>query len=157
VAQAEIDRHAPYVVAIGSRPDVPALLKAADVFAFPTEYREGVPRALLEAALAGLPIVTTEMPGCSDVVRDGSTGFLVPPHAPSLIASRIVDLLGDRAAAGAMGRRAAELVRAEFGLELTVDRYVAVYTELLNQRTKTATAGANVIFRSQSSLEKRFS
>ena len=157
VAQAEIDRHAPYVVATGPRPDVPALLKAADVFAFPTEYREGVPRALLEAALAGLPIVTTEMPGCSDVVRDGSTGFLVPPHAPSLLASRIVDLLGNRAVAGAMGTRAAELVRAEFGLELTVDRYVAVYNELLEQRTKKAAAGVKVPFDPRSPLEKRFS
>jgi glycosyltransferase involved in cell wall biosynthesis len=97
------------------------------------------------------------MPGCSDVVRHGSTGFLAPPHAPSLLASRIVDLLGDRAAAGAMGRRAAELVRAEFGLELTVDRYLAVYTELLDQRTKTATAGVSIPFGSRSPLEKRFS
>ena len=57
VSQAEIDRHAPYVKALGPRSDVPALLSLADVFAFPTEYREGVPRVLLEAALAGLPIV----------------------------------------------------------------------------------------------------
>jgi glycosyltransferase involved in cell wall biosynthesis len=132
VTQAEIDRHAPYVVAIGPRSDVPSLLKAADAFAFPTEYREGVPRALLEAALAGLPIVTTRMPGCSDVVRDGWSGFLVPPHAPRLLASRIIDLLDDRASAGAMGLRASELVRQEFGLDLTVARYVAVFNELLD-------------------------
>ncbi len=157
VTQAEIDRHAPYVVAIGPRPDVPALLKAADVFAFPTEYREGVPRALLEAALAGLPIVTTEMPGCSDVVRHGSTGFLAPPRAPTLLASRILDLLGDPTVAGAMGMRAAELVRAEFGLDLTVDRYLAVYNELLDQRSQQATAGVKAPFGFRSPLEKRFS
>jgi len=61
VTQAEIERHAPYVLAIGPRSDVPALLGVADVFAFPTEYLEGVPRALLEAAVAGRPIVTTRM------------------------------------------------------------------------------------------------
>jgi glycosyltransferase involved in cell wall biosynthesis len=132
VTQAELDRHAPYVIATGMRSDVPSLLKAADVFAFPTEYREGVPRALLEAALAGLPIVATNMPGCNDVVRDGCSGFLVPPHSPRLLATKIIDLLDDRATARAMGARAAELVRQEFNLDLTVARYVAAYNELLD-------------------------
>jgi glycosyltransferase involved in cell wall biosynthesis len=132
VTQAELDRHAPYVVAIGTRSDIPSLLKTADVFAFPTEYREGVPRALLEAALAGLPIVATSMPGCNDVVRDGWNGFLVPPHSPRLLASKIIDLLDDRSAARVMGARAAELVRQEFSLDLTVARYVAAYNELLD-------------------------
>ena len=79
ISQAELDRHRPYVRAIGRRADVPSLLGLADVFAYPTEYREGIPRALLEAALARLPILTTEMPGCADVVRDGWTGLTVPP------------------------------------------------------------------------------
>jgi len=131
VTQAEIDRHAPYVVAVGARSDVPSLLRVADVFAFPTEYREGVPRALLEAALAELPIVTTSMPGCNDVVRDGWSGFLVPPQSPRLLATKILDLLDDRAAARAMGTNAAELVRREFNLDLTVTRYAAAYDELL--------------------------
>jgi glycosyltransferase involved in cell wall biosynthesis len=131
VTQAELDRHAPYVIATGMRSDVPSLLKAADVFAFPTEYREGVPRALLEAALAGLPIVATNMPGCNDVVRDGWSGFLVPPHSPRLLATKIIDLLDDRSTARAMGARAAELARQEFNLDLTVARYIAAYNELL--------------------------
>ena len=97
------------------------------MFAFPTEYREGVPRALLEAALAGLPIVTTRMPGCSDVVSDGWSGLLVPPRAPRLLAQGIIDLLREREAAAAMGARAAQWVRQEFGLDLTVSRYAEVY------------------------------
>jgi glycosyltransferase involved in cell wall biosynthesis len=132
VTQAELDRHAPYVIAVGPRSDVPSLLNAADVFAFPTEYREGVPRVLLEAALAGLPIVTTSMPGCNDVVQDGWSGFLVPPHSPRLLASRILDLLDNRAAARTMAARAADLVRQEFSLDLTVARYLAAYNELLD-------------------------
>jgi glycosyltransferase involved in cell wall biosynthesis len=126
VTQAEIDRHIPYVMEIGPRSDVPALLRLADVFAFPTEYREGVPRALLEAALAGLPIVTTRVPGCRDVVRDEWNGFLVPPRAPGLLAARILDLLRDREAARAMGARAQEVVRQEFGLAITVARSAAI-------------------------------
>ena len=123
VPQSEIDRHAGYVTALGQRSDIPSLLKIADMFAFPTEYREGVPRALLEAALAGLPIVATTMPGCSDVVADGCSGFLVPPRSPHALAARILDVLRDRDAARAMGARAAEVVRREFSLDLTVTRY----------------------------------
>jgi glycosyltransferase involved in cell wall biosynthesis len=134
VSKAEIDRHAPYVMALGQRSDVPSLLNIADVFAFPTEYREGVPRALLEAALGGLPIVTTRMPGCTDVIRDGWNGFLVPPHAPDILAARVIDLLRDQPRGREMGGRAAKLVRQEFGLALTANRYAALYTELLGRR-----------------------
>jgi glycosyltransferase involved in cell wall biosynthesis len=133
VTQAEIERHAPYVLAVGPRSDVPALLGLADVFAFPTEYREGVPRALLEAAAAARPIVTTRMPGCSDVIRDGWNGFLVQPHAPRLLAERILDLLRDRETAETMGARAARLVRKEFNLEITVTRYAALYEEVADR------------------------
>jgi glycosyltransferase involved in cell wall biosynthesis len=136
VTQAEIDQHAPYVVATGPRSDVPALLKSADLFAFPTEYREGVPRALLEAALAGLPIVSTSMPGCCEVVRDGWSGFLVPPHDPDCLATRIIDLLGERKTAEIMADRAEELVAEKFSLRMIVARHVALYAELLAQDSR---------------------
>lgn len=132
VSKAEIERHAPYVVAAGPRSDVPALLRLADVFAFPTEYREGIPRVLLEAGAAALPIVTTMMPGCSDVIHDRWNGFLVPPRSPELLADRIVDLLEDRETAKAMGARASALVRQDYNLDIIVARYAALYQELMN-------------------------
>ena len=92
-----------------------------------------MPRGLLEAALAGLPIVTTRMPGCVDVVRDGWNGYLVPPRSPRILAARILDLLRDREIARIMGARAAALVRREFGLGLTVARYAALYGELMGR------------------------
>jgi glycosyltransferase involved in cell wall biosynthesis len=131
VSQAEIDRHAPYVKAIGLRSDVPALLGLADVFAFPTEYREGVPRVLLEAALAKVPIVTTSIAGCTEVIRDGWNGFLVPPHEPRLLAARILDLLRDRQAAKEMAGRAAQRVRQGLGLTTIAARYASLYAEIL--------------------------
>jgi glycosyltransferase involved in cell wall biosynthesis len=136
VAEAEIERHAPYVRALGPRSDVPALLGLADVFAFPTEYFEGVPRALLEAAVASCPIVTTSMPGCTDVIRDGWNGFLVPPREPQLMATKILELVRDRVTAAAMGARAAKLVRTEFSLEITVARYAALYEDLVRRRSQ---------------------
>jgi glycosyltransferase involved in cell wall biosynthesis len=136
ISQEELDRHRPYVLPLGRRTDVPSLLKLAEVFAFPTEYREGIPRVLLEAALAQLPIVTTEMPGCSDVVRDGWSGLTVAPHSPKLLADRILRLLSDRHAAQVMAARAADFVRREFGLNLTVARYAALYKELLRRQIR---------------------
>ena len=136
VSQAEIDQHAPYVVATGPRSDVPALLRLADAFAFPTEYREGVPRALLEAALAGVPIVSTSMPGCCEVIRDGWSGFLVPPHDPDRLAAGIYDLLRDRETAGTMAGRAKELVAQKFSLRMIVTRHVALYAELLARNSR---------------------
>jgi len=87
---------------------------------------------LLEAALAGLPIVTTNMPGCIDVIRDGWSGFLVPPRNPRFLAERILDLLREREAARVMGARAGLLVRKEFNLQITVARYAEAYTALMN-------------------------
>jgi glycosyltransferase involved in cell wall biosynthesis len=107
------------------------MLALADVFAFPTEYREGVPRALLEAALAELPIVASRMPGCTDVVEDGRTGLLVPPRAPPELARALLHLLTDRPKGRAMGVRASDLVKREFSLDRTVARYKDLYDEIL--------------------------
>ena len=74
IPQQEIDRRSQFVMATGWRTDVASLLQASDICAYPAEYREGVPRAVMEAAIANLPIVTTDVPGCRDVVRDGSSG-----------------------------------------------------------------------------------
>ena len=136
VTQSEIDKHAPYVIAVGPRSDVPALLRLADIFAFPTEYREGVPRVLLEAALAGVPIVSTSMPGCCEVIRDGWSGFLVPPHAPDRLAARIIDLFRDRKTARTMADRAEELVTQKFSLRIIVARHAALYSELLARNSR---------------------
>ena len=144
VTQAEIDQHAPYVIAIGPRSDVPALLRLADVFAFPTEYREGVPRVLLEAALAGVPIVSTSMPGCCEVVRDGWSGLLVPPHAPDRLAARIIDLLRDRKTAQAMSDHADKMVRQQFSLQMIVARHVELYSKLLALNSRLGELDSNL-------------
>jgi len=133
IDRADLDRCAPYVMAIGPRTDVPALLRLANVFALPTELYEGVPRALLEAGLAGVPIVTTAMPGCTDVVQDGWSGFVVPAGQPSRLADRIIDLLDDPPGARVMAERAQAVVRSEFSLDITVDRYAGAYARLLKR------------------------
>jgi glycosyltransferase involved in cell wall biosynthesis len=134
VSAAEIERHSPYVVATGPRSDVPSLLRLADVFAFPTEYREGVPRVLCEAALADVPIVTTGIAGCADVVQDGWNGLITPPRAPEALADRIVQLLEHPTEARTMAARAHESVKQKFGLSLVVAQQAALYHEVLSAR-----------------------
>ncbi|MGM4920656.1 glycosyltransferase [Tardiphaga sp. 813_E8_N1_3] len=131
VDQALIDRYAPHVVALGARSDVPALLGIANVFAFPTEYREGIPRVLLEAGLAGVPIVATRMPGCGDVVVENCNGHLVRPRDPRALAAAILDLLQNPARAKSMGQRSIALVRREFDLNVVADRYADLYRKLI--------------------------
>jgi glycosyltransferase involved in cell wall biosynthesis len=131
VDESELRRFASNVVVLGKRQDVPALLGMADVFAFPTEYREGIPRVLLEAGLAGLPIVTSRMPGCTDVVQDGWNGYLVAPRDPDALADRIIELLSDRRLASTMGGRTAALVRERFALPAVVDQYCDLYRSVL--------------------------
>ncbi|MGQ2906515.1 MAG: glycosyltransferase [Aliihoeflea sp.] len=136
ISQAEIDAHAPYVVALGARSDVPALLRAADLFAFPTEYREGVPRALLEAGLAELPVVATTIPGCRDVVEDGVTGSIVPMGSPEALARGILALLVDKERAGRMGMAAARRARSRYSLEAIADSHARLYNQLDRERRK---------------------
>lgn len=140
VSEAEIAAHAPYVIAIGARRDVPALLRMADVFAFPTEYREGVARVLLEASLARLPIVSSAMPGCREVISDGSNGLLTPPRDPERLAAGILRLLEDRVAARAMAKNADLLARERFSLEAIADRHATLYDSILSDRQGTASA-----------------
>ena len=62
---------------LGKRSDVKLLLNASDVFLYPSYYREGVPRSILEALSMGMPIITTDMPGCNLTVKEGYNGFIV--------------------------------------------------------------------------------
>jgi glycosyltransferase involved in cell wall biosynthesis len=133
VTRAEIARHAPYVIAPGKRDDVPTLLGLADVFAFPTELREGVPRVLLEAALARVPIVTTNMPGCTDVVEDGITGLVVRPRDPDALAEAILCLLDNPQRAKQLADQAGARVERDFDLDLTVERYARAYSDIASQ------------------------
>ncbi len=101
--QRTVARVAPQVRVIlaGERADVPALLPAFDVFALPSRY-EGLPVAIVEAMVCGIPVVATAVNAVADVVVPGLTGLLVPPQRPDLLAGAIGYLLEHPAVAGEM-------------------------------------------------------
>lgn len=106
--------------------DMPALLSCAHIVCLPS-YREGLPKSLIEAAAAGLPIVTTDVPGCRSVVTDGDNGLLVPAGDAAALADALERLIANphlRAAMGGRGRMRAE---KEFGLEAVIQQTLALY------------------------------
>ena len=81
---------------LGHRPDVAAVLSAADLFAFPSVY-EGLGGALIEALAAGLPVVASDIPALREVVVEGGNALLVPPADSAALAEAVIELLGDEA------------------------------------------------------------
>ncbi len=79
----------------GATADVPGVWRTHHVAMMLTRYREGVPRSLIEAAASGRPIVTTDAPGCRDLVRDGREGMLVPLRNTDAAAQALVALAND--------------------------------------------------------------
>ncbi len=92
-------------------------------------YREGVPRTLLEAAASGRAIVTTDAPGCREVVQHGVNGLLVPPRDPKALADAIQTLLENPVLRQQMARRGREIVEREFSSELVIEKTLKAYGE----------------------------
>jgi len=118
---------------LGYRYDVPELTAAADV-AVLTSVKEGIPRALMQAAAVGVPVVATDVKGTREVVANAQTGFLVPLDDAETLAERLGRLLDDAELRRQMGARAAQYAREHFDEEQVVQRLVRVYRNALFAR-----------------------
>ncbi len=116
---------------IGQRDDVEVVLASAHVACLPSYYREGLPKSLLEGLAAGLPIVTTDVPGCRETVLVGENGLLVPPHDPQRLAEALATLIGDADMRVRFGMRSRQLAEAEFGTAKVSEATLALYRSLL--------------------------
>ena len=99
---------------LGSSADVASVWARAAVAVLPQRHREGLPLALVEAAASGRPIVTTDVPGCRDIVADGENGILVPPRDPEALAAAIARLLADPDLAAQMGTAGRQMAEDRF-------------------------------------------
>jgi len=102
-----------------------------DIVCLPS-YREGLPKALLEAASAALPIVTTDTPGCREVVDDGVNGYLVPPRNASLIAESLKKLIENPELRSEFGKEGRKKVLKEFTVDKVVEETMNIYSSLLS-------------------------
>jgi glycosyltransferase involved in cell wall biosynthesis len=117
---------------LGHVDDMPALLHRVDVMALPSYYREGVPKSLIEAAACGLAIVTTDLPGCREVVtQHGVDGLRVDARDARGLADQIIALDDDRGLLWQLGGSARRRALADFDERLVIQRTVDVYAELM--------------------------
>lgn len=133
-----------YLVYMGERDDVQTLLENSHIMAFPSYYREGLPKSLIEACAIGRPIVTCDSTGCRDTVDDGVNGFLVPPRSPEALASRLELLINDPELRKRMGRASREKAERCFSIDDVVDTHMKLYAELTAGLTSPAVASAQL-------------
>jgi glycosyltransferase involved in cell wall biosynthesis len=118
----------------GYRADMPAVLAQAHIACLPSYYREGLPKFLIEAAAAGLPLVTTDATGCREAVEAGQNGLLVPPRDAPALAQALDRLIGDADLRQRFGTRSREIAQARFDATRVHAATLAVYRELLERQ-----------------------
>ena len=121
-----------YIKWLGHCNNIPELLAQADIMCFPSYYREGVPKSLLEASAASLPIVTCDSVGCRDTVEEGKNGFKVPTHSPKDLARALQLLIENKGFREKMGQYSRQKAEKDYDVEKVADKHIEIYDSLLN-------------------------
>lgn len=124
-----------YICWLGERNDVKKLLEESHIMAFPSYYREGVPKSLIEASAIGRPIITCNSTGCRDVVDDNVNGILIEPKNISQLSKALKKLIDDKQLRIRMGKASRKKAEKEFSIEKVVDTHLRIYRELLGHMT----------------------
>ena len=118
---------------VGYAESVPPLLADCHVACLPSYYREGVPKFLLEAMASERPIVTTDTPGCRELVPGAASGVLVAPRRPEELADALSSLLTDADARRRKGRAGRVLVDERFALDKVIEQTLEVYAQVTGE------------------------
>jgi len=105
---------------VGHVDDMAMLLRDVDLVVLPSYYGEGIPRSLVEAAASGLPLITTDMPGCREIVRHQINGLLVPAKSPSLLAHAIALILSSSETQTRFGAAARKIAVEEYSEQVVL-------------------------------------
>lgn len=116
------------VIFSGFHPDVLPFYAAFDIVVHPAIEGEGLPRALLEGGMLGLPTIGTRLSGVPEIINEGETGFIVPVRNPAAMAERLDQLLADGGLRERMGKAGRERIAATFTIPAMVDGVLASYT-----------------------------
>lgn len=115
---------------LGHVRDMPGLFHSVDAVVLPS-YREGLPKGLVEAAACALPLVTTDVPGCREVVTHGEDGLLIPVKNAPALADAIAQLEEDPALCRRLGEAARRKALLQFDERSVIKRTLDVYRELI--------------------------
>lgn len=113
----------------GKRDDMQNVFASAHIVCLPS-YREGVPKVLIEAASCGRAIVTTNAPGCREIVRDNENGLLVPVRDHEILAKALRKLIDDHALRSRMGEQGRKIVLDEFTSDIVAEKTLSLYKSL---------------------------
>ena len=116
---------------LGFRSDIKKLISVCDIFVLPS-YREGVPRALLEAGAMGKAIVTTDAVGCREVVDNSVNGFLVPIKNSKALAEKIEILIDNKQLREKIAINIREKIVKEFDVKVVVEQYLKLYEKIIS-------------------------
>ena len=123
-----------YVQWLGFRSDVLDLLKQCHIVAFPSYYKEGLPKSLIEATAIGRPIITTNSIGCKETVVDGWNGFIIPIKDSDTLSEKLSVLIDNKELRQEMGRNSRTLAIKDFSIENVVNRHLEIYGRLIKNR-----------------------
>jgi len=115
---------------LGERTDVAAIVESYDAFLL-TSVIEGMPNAIMESQLAGVPVIATRAGGTVDLIRDGETGLLAPIGDHETLAAALVRVLTDKSLHDRISRAAQQQIRNEFTAEMLARRTERVYGRVL--------------------------
>ena len=118
---------------LGARDDMPSVYAGSNIVCLPSTYGEGVPKVLIEAASCARACVTTDTPGCREIVRQQVNGLLVPPHDIDALAGAVERLVDNPAKRKRMGEAGRKIVLESFTLRQVLDETIALYEELLGR------------------------
>jgi glycosyltransferase involved in cell wall biosynthesis len=115
----------------GRRSDMSEVLSQCHIACLPSFYGEGIPKSLLEALAAGLPVVTTDTPGCREVVPNKKNGVLVPPRDIEFLADALTNLIENPNLRKKMGMESRKLAEKEFSIEKVISSTLNLYSGIL--------------------------
>ncbi len=116
------------VFLLGPLPEAAKYLKAFDIFLF-NSRKEGLPYAVLEAGLAALPVIATNVGGIPEIIESGQTGVLVPPEQPAVTTEAILNLMANGLEREILGRNLESVIRTRFSVERMVAETIKLYTK----------------------------
>lgn len=120
-----------YIQWLGHRKDVLELLRQSHIMAFPSWYREGLPKSVIEAEAIGRPVVTTDSVGCRDTVIDGKNGHMIPIKDSDALAMALKKLIDNPELRQTMGKNARDFAVSKFDIKDVVKAHLDVYKSVL--------------------------
>lgn len=121
------------ILFIGRRRDIPEILASINIFVMPS-IAEGLPNALLEAMAMGKPIVTTEVGGIPEIVKNGFNGLLVPPRDTLSLSKAIKELISNDRLAAKLGQAARDLVYDNLSIKAIAQKWQSLYLSILKEK-----------------------